>query len=498
MLNAQKINRVIIVGGGTAGWMAAATLSKLLHKQIDVTLIESDEIGTVGVGEATIPTMLSFHALLEINEQEFLRATNGTFKLGISFENWREQDVNYIHSFGKTGKESWAGEFQHYWLKGKELGVHESFGDYCLELQAAKAGKFAISENPWINYAYHMDATAYAKFLRKFSEGYGAKRIEGMINTVNLDSENGFIKSLELKSGQIIEGDLFIDCSGFRGLLIEQALHTGYEDWSHWLPCDSAVAVQTESVDAPVPYTAAIAHESGWRWRIPLQHRVGNGLVYCSRYLSDEDATKKLLADVKGKTIVAPRVIKFKTGRRLKGWNKNCIALGLSSGFIEPLESTSIFLVSSGLLRLIKLFPTNGIEQLAVDEYNRQANEEIELIRDFIVLHYKATERTDSPFWRQCRTMPIPESLARRINLFRETGRIFIGADELFRVDSWTQVMIGQGIIPKQYHPIVNQTSDEELLHFLHGFKKHIEKNVSLMPTHEQFIKRYCANESYV
>jgi tryptophan halogenase len=301
-----------------------------------------------------------------------------------------------------------------------------------------------------------------------------------------------------LKSGQIIEGDLFIDCSGFRGLLIEQSLHTGYEDWSHWLPCDSAVAVQTEYVDAPNPYTSAIAHEAGWRWRIPLQHRVGNGLVYCSRYLSDEDAKSKLLADVKGKTIVEPRLIKFKTGRRLKGWNKNCIALGLASGFIEPLESTSIFLVSSGLLRLMKLFPFNGFEQFSIDEYNRQANEEIELIRDFIILHYKATDRTDTPFWRQCRSMAIPESLEKRINLFRETGRIFIGADELFRVDSWTQVMIGQGIIPKQYHPIVNQTSNDELIHFLKGFKQHIEKNVSLMPTHEDFIKRYCANSAYV
>jgi tryptophan halogenase len=496
-MNKQKINRVVIVGGGTAGWMAAATVSKLMGKQVQVTLVESDEIGTVGVGEATIPTMLSFHRLLEIDEQEFLRATNGTFKLGIAFENWRERGVDYIHSFGKTGKESWAGEFHHYWLKGKELGVDTSFGDYCLELQAAKAGKFAISKNPWMNYAYHMDASAYAKFLRKFSEKHGVNRIEGMIKKVHLHEENGFIESVELQSGQIIEGDLFIDCSGFRGLLIEQALHTGYEDWSHWLPCDSAVAVQTESLEPPTPYTSAIAHESGWRWRIPLQHRVGNGLVYCSRYLSDEDAKKKLLADIKGKTIVEPRLIKFKTGRRLKGWNKNCVALGLASGFIEPLESTSIFLVSSGLIRLMRLFPIDGIDPLSIDEYNRQANAEIELVRDFIVLHYKATDRTDTPFWRQCRNMPIPESLARRINLFRETGRIFIGADELFRVDSWTQVMIGQGIIPKQYHPTVNEISDAELIRFLHGFKEHVEKNVALIPAHNDFIKRYCANETY-
>lgn len=459
MLAENNVKRIVIVGGGTSGWMAAAAISKLLGKQLDITLIESDEIGTIGVGEATIPTMLAFHRLLEINEKDFLRATNGTFKLGISFENWGGLGEKYIHSFGKTGKEFWAGEFHHFWLKGVEQGIDTSFGDYCLELQAAKAKKFAIHDKPWINYAYHIDATAYAKFLRTFSEGFGVKRLEGMIESVNLTSETGFIESVRLKTGQIIEGDLFVDCSGFRGLLIEQALHTGYEDWSHWLLNDSAVAVQTEAVDAPPPYTRSIARESGWQWRIPLQHRVGNGLVYCSRYLSDDEAKQTLLNNINGKLLTEPRVIKYRTGRRLKSWNKNCVALGLASGFIEPLESTSIHLVSSGLIRLLRLFPAEGINQVSIDEYNRQSLLEIESLRDFIVLHYHATQRDDSPFWRHCCSMPIPPSLAHRIKLFKETGRIFVAADELFRVDSWTQVMIGQGIIPERYHPVVNESN---------------------------------------
>ena len=490
-LKINNVKRVVIVGGGTSGWMAAAAISKLLGQQLEIILIESDEIGTIGVGEATIPTMLSFHRLLEINEKDFLRATNGTFKLGISFENWGGLGEKYIHSFGKTGKEFWAGEFHHFWLKGIERGIDTSFGDYCLELQAAKAGKFAINDKPWINYAYHIDAAAYAKFLRVFSEGFGVKRIEGMLENVNLDAESGNIESVQLRSGEIIAGDLFIDCSGFRGLLIEQALHTGYEDWSHWLPSDSAVAVQTESVSAPPPFTRSIAHESGWQWRIPLQHRVGNGFVYCSRYISDNDAKQLLMDNIEGQPLTEPKVIKYRTGRRLKGWNKNCIALGLASGFVEPLESTSIHLVSSGLIRLLRLFPFEGLNQVTIDEYNRQSSQEIECVRDFIVLHYHATQRNDSPFWRHCRSMPIPASLSHRIKLFKETGRIFIAADELFRVDSWTQVMIGQGIVPERHHPVFNEMSDEELNKFLTGYRESIERFVGTLPSHEDFLKNY-------
>jgi len=494
-VNKQTINRVVIAGGGTAGWMAAATLSKILGTQLDITLIESDEIGTIGVGEATIPTMLSFHSVLDIDEQEFMKAVNGSVKLGISFENWLERGDKYIHSFGKTGTESWAGEFQHFWMKGLERGIDTPFGDYCVELQAAKEGKFAISKDPWINYAYHMDATAYGKFLRKFSEKLGVKRVEGMIQNVNLHVDTGFIESLQLKSGQVIEGDLFIDCTGFRGVLTEQALHTGYEDWSNWLPCDSAVATQETAVAPPIPLTRAIAHDFGWQWKIPLQNRVGTGLVYSGRYQSDDNAKQTLLDNLEGEALFEPKVIKFRTGRRRKGWNKNCIAIGLSGGFIEPLESTTIFLISSNLLRLVRLFPFNGIEQVLIDEFNQQAKAEIELVRDFVVLHFHATRRTDTAFWRHCRTMPIPESLSNRLDLFRETGRIFIGAEELFRVDSWTQVMIGQGVVPRQYHPIANMMSDDELRRFLSSIKTSVEKVVAKLPMHGDFLKHYCPTE---
>ncbi len=490
----NKVSKVVIVGGGTAGWIGAASLSKLLGKSVSVTLIESDEIATVGVGEATIPPIRTLHKLLGIDEKEFLVKTSGTFKLGIEFENWREQGHKYIHSFGVTGKECWAGEFHHFWLKGQQANIAADFGDYCFELKAAKEGKFGILNNLPINFAYHLDATAYAEFLREFAEKHQAKRIEGKVCSVEKDPQNGFISSVTLESGQVIEGDLFIDCSGFRGLLIEQALHTGYEDWSHWLPCDSAVAMQTESDGPALPYTRSIAHKEGWQWRIPLQSRTGNGLVYCSRYLDDEEAIERIQQHTTGKPLNDPRVIKFKTGRRRKGWNKNCIALGLSSGFIEPLESTSIHLIMTGIVRLMRLFPFDGIDQTAIDEYNEKLTSELNSIRDFIVLHYKVTNRRDSEFWRHCSSLEIPASLAHKIELFKETGRVFLDDGDIFRVDSWTQVMLGQGLMPKQYHRIVDEMNEKELAQFLNTIKQNVDHGVQRLPTHEQFLQSILAS----
>jgi len=496
-LNTSKVQKVVIAGGGTAGWMTAAALSKLLGKNLDITLVESDEISTIGVGEATIPPIRTFHKLLGINEQELMKATQATFKLGIGFENWGQKDDNYIHSFGMTGKECWAGEFHHFWLHGKQKGIASDFGDYCLELQAAKAGKFALSQQTPLNFAYHLDATLYAKYLRSFCEKSdktpnGVNRVEGKITQVKKHTGTGNISALKLETGQIIEGDLFIDCTGFIGLLIEKALHTGYEDWSHWLPCDSAVAVQTKSVSPAIPYTRSIAHDSGWQWRIPLQHRVGNGLVFCSRYISDNEAIDTLLSNIEGETINQPRVIKFKTGRRRKGWNKNCIALGLASGFIEPLESTSIHLIMTGIIRLMRLFPFDGITQACIDEYNSKLTSELNSIRDFIVLHYKVTNREDSQFWQHCKNMEIPESLQHKIDLFKETGRVFLDDGDIFRVDSWTQVMLGQGLMPKQYHQIAQVMSDNEFKQFLASLKSSVDNAVEQLPNHQEFIDKYC------
>ena len=492
MQSNRPVKKVVIVGGGTAGWMAAAAITKLIGKNLDISLIESDAIGTVGVGEATIPTMITLHQLLKIDEREFMAAVQGTFKLGISFENWKNLDENYVHSFGFTGKDCWAAGFQHFWLKGKEQGISGEFGDYCVELQAAIKNKFAVMPRNGLNYAFHMDASLYAKFLRKIAEKHGCNRIEGKITEVATDPESGYIDHVTLESGQQVEGDLFIDCSGFIGLLIDKTLQTGYDDWSHYLPCDAAVAVQTRSVEEPIPYTRSIARESGWQWRIPLQHRVGNGFVFCSKYMTDEQATETLLNNIEGEPLTKPRVIKFRTGQRHRHWNKNCIALGLAAGFLEPLESTSIHLIQRGIIRLLQLFPTEGIREPDVDEFNSQMKEEFLFVRDFIVLHYHVTEREDTPFWHHCKTMEIPQTLQHRIDLFKQSGRIFQKANDVFAENSWSQVMLGQGLMPEQYHPIVNMMSDEELKGFLNGIKASVDKMVEQLPTHQQFINSYC------
>lgn len=488
----KEMKRVVIAGGGTAGWIAAAALSHQFHGLIEITLVESEEIGTVGVGESTIPPIRTFHRLIQIDEQHFMRSTAATFKLGISFEGWRTGSDRYIHAFGVTGKSTWACEFHHFWLDSLRRGMKSEIGDYCLEHKAALEHRFATSPQSSINFAYHLDAAVYAKFLRRFSERFGAKRVEGKIKEVVQNPESGFIEALVLESGRRVEGDFFIDCTGFRGLLIEQTLQTGYEDWNQWLICDSAVAVQTELVGPAVPYTRAIAHEAGWRWRIPLQHRMGNGLVYCSRYMSDEQATEKLLREVEGNAIREPRVIKFRPGRRRQVWNKNVLALGLASGFVEPLESTSIHVIITGVSRLIHLFPFGGVTQSLIDQYNDEARAEMEGIRDFIILHYHATERDDTEFWRECRTMSVPASLERRLALFREHAHAWQGANELFGVASWIQVMLGQGVQPADYHHLPKVMSDQDMVRLLSSLKSAINQQVERMPAHQDFVNRYC------
>ncbi|MCH9786628.1 tryptophan 7-halogenase [Pseudomonadales bacterium] len=489
----MKKQNVIIVGGGTAGWMCAAALSKLIGNRLNITLVESEQIGTIGVGEATVPTFLTLHRLLKIDEADFLSKVQGTIKLGISFENWRKIGHQYIHSFGFTGQGCWAAGFQHFWLKGKQLGVSEDYGDYTPELKAAKENKFGFLKEAPLHYAYHIDAGRYATFLRHLAEREGVTRIEGIVQEVG-QREDGAIKDIVLESGQVIEGDFFVDCTGFAGLLIEKTLKTEFETWQHWLPCDRAIAVQTAATETPIPYTRSIAHGFGWQWRIPLQERVGNGLVFSSEHVSDDEAQATLMSNLSGETLIEPRLIRFKTGQRCQHWRKNCVAIGLSAGFLEPLESTSIHLIQRAIIRLMQLFPHDGNQESERDEFNRQMREEFELVRDFIILHYHATERDDSRFWQHVSSMAIPETLKQKINLFRQTGNIFQNVADVFGENSWSQVMLGQGIMPAAYHPIVDMMDDTELANFLRHHQQRVDQIVSSLPAHETFLRQYCSS----
>ena len=489
--------KVVIAGGGTAGWLAACGLATRLSGLVDITLVESDAIGTVGVGEATIPPMRNFHKIMNIDEQAFMRATQATFKLGIAFENWGNIGDSYIHSFGEIGQRSWMAEFHEFWLEARSQGYGGSLDDYCLELKAAKAGKFATQLNKTkLNYAFHLDATRYAVFLRQLSEKAGVRRVEGKIHELRKTPETGDLQALLLEDGTLVEGDFFIDCTGFRALLIGDALEVGYEDWSHWLMSDSAIAVQTQATEPPLPYTRSIAHPSGWQWRIPLQSRVGNGIVYSSRFLSDDEAKQTLTSNLSGEMLTEPRVLRFSTGRREQAWHKNCVSLGLSSGFLEPLESTSIHLAMTGIFRLIRLFPFGPDKESLAHRFNEETRVELESVRDFIILHYKQTNRADSDFWNAYRTMDIPESLAHRIEIFKNNAYVWSDDTNLFRIASWVQVMMGQGLEPLDHHSAGKLMGTEALKKSLGDISTSIDKTVQQLPNHDEFIKRYCAAPS--
>ena len=489
-MNPQGVRRVVIAGGGTAGWTVAAALAKNLGPLLDITLVESDEIGAVGVGESTIPTARSFHSLIGLDEREFVTATSASFKLGIQFEDWSREGERYFHSFGSTGRSTWLADFHHVWLRGRQLGFAEGFGAYCLEHEAALAGKFLGGTESPLNYAYHLDATTYGKVLRRHAETLGVRRVEGRIGDVRINPESGYIESIELDGGRQVSGDLFVDCTGFRGLLIEEALEAGFEDWTHWLPTDSALAVQTEPVGPPPPYTRARAHRAGWQWRIPLQNRVGNGLVYCREYLSDDEAQAMALDRIEGKFVTEPRVIRFRTGIRRKAWSRNCVAIGLAGGFVEPLESTSIHLIMIAAMRLMQFFPFDGISPALVERYNAISRREQEHIRDFIILHYHLNQR-DEPFWRRLASMEIPESLAMRLAAFHEGGLAYQDQDELFRVDSWAQVMIGQNLIPQASHPFARLIPDTDLSGSLSAMSANIRAATERLPRHADFLDQY-------
>ncbi len=491
-MSERGISKVVIAGGGTAGWMTAAALSHLVGRPLDITLVESDDIGAVGVGEATIPTLLTINRLLKIPEPEFIRETSGTFKLGIQFENWTRPGDRYIHSFGDTGKGCWAGGFQHFWLRGQKEGIAQTYGDYCLELKAAESGKFGLLSDTPINYAYHLDATRYGQYLRKRAERAGVRRVEGVITEVQTEPVNGHISALKLDSGVLIEGELFIDCTGFRALLSEGALDTGFDDWSHWLPCNRAWAMPSELAGDPLPYTRAIAHRAGWQWRIPLQHRAGNGLVYNSEHISDDEALSVLQGHVDEQATADPRLIRFTTGQRKRYWHRNCIAIGLSSGFIEPLESTSIHFIQNAIMWLLLMFPEQGIDNALVAEYNGKLRSEAEHIRDFIVLHYRLNCREGEPFWDDLRHMAIPDSLAQRMALFERSGRVFKPQDDVFSENSWVQVMLGQGLMPRGYHNIADAMSTSQLTSYLGSISEDVARKLARMPDHNAFVSQYC------
>jgi tryptophan halogenase len=495
-MNDHSIRDIVIVGGGTAGWMAAAALAHLLDRRVKIHLVESDEIGTVGVGEATIPPLIAYNNTLGINEDEFIAATKGTFKLGIEFVDWGALGERYFHPFGDHGQDFRGVNFHQLYLREGKRRRLDDISAWSMSSTAARLGRFARpgpdSRLPFsqLLYAFHFDAGLYARFLRGHAEGNGVRRTEGKIVDAALDPLNGHVRSVALGDGTTVAGDLFIDCSGFRGLLIEHKLQTGYEQWKRWLPCDRAVAVPSGYPGQPDPFTRCTARSSGWQWRIPLQHRMGNGLVYSSDHISDDEAEALVLANLEGEPLADPRRLSFIAGRRKLAWNRNVVSLGLSSGFIEPLESTSIHLIQSGIVKLLALFPDRRFDPVERDEYNRQMQDVYEDARDFIILHYKVTRRDDSDFWNHCRTMEVPDSLARKIDLWRAKGRVFRAGRELFGTPSWAAVMLGQGLVPEEHEPAADALDPDMIADALDKMRLSYARMAEHMPMHGDFIAR--------
>lgn len=495
----RRLRRIVIVGGGSAGWMTAAALAHATRQGCSIYLIESEEIGIVGVGEATIPPIKFFNRMLGIDEREFMRACKGTYKLGIEFVDWTRPGQRYFHPFGQFGADFDSVPLHQWWLRERERGALARFQDHSMAWVMASHGKFShpIADRQRVqstfDYAYHLDAGLYGRFLRRYAEARSVERIEGKVVDVHLRAVDGFIEAVQLQDGRRIEGDFFVDCSGFRGLLIEEALHSGYESWQEWLPCDRAVAVGCTHAEANwTPYTRATAHAAGWQWRIPLQHRMGNGYVYCSRFVSDDEAAATLLANLDGEALGEPRFLRFTAGRRRQFWQRNCVAIGLAGGFMEPLESTSLHLIQSAIHRLLALFPERDCDPLLATEFNRATHREYERIRDFLILHYKATLRNDADLWRYTRAMPIPDSLQYKLDHFRHGARIVTDPLELFQNPNWLAVLIGQEVWPERLDPLLAMHNDVNAAGRLAGLRRVMQEAAAAMPTHRDFVERHC------
>lgn len=502
------MRRIVIVGGGTAGWMTAAALCHVYEQvPLEIVLVESEQIGSVGVGEATIPHLRYFNERLGIDEHEFMRATKATYKVGIEFCNWGRVGDSYIHPFGEFGFKTDGVPFYHYWLKAALAGYDAPIDDFSLPVAMARQGKFAYpsanhrSIYSTYSYAFHIDANQYALFLRSFCEAKTGSTVrfsrrEGKINDVVQSPETGDVEAVQLETGEAVYGDLFIDCSGFRSLLLQKTLNVPLEDWSHWLPCDRAVAVPTASVGPPPPYTKAIARDAGWQWKIPLQHRTGNGLVYCSQFMDDEVALTTLHANIEGEALAEPNFLKFQTGRRQQCWAKNCVAIGLSSGFLEPLESTSIYLIQVAIMKLVDLLPAGEGFDVHRAEFNRQMSIEYERVRDFLILHYHATEREDTPFWEYCKNMHVPETLREKMAAFKDTGYIATYDQGLFLKPSWAAVYLGQRVPVRDYHAGVDHMPGSEITKQLELFRKEITAAAQRLPDHVDTLSAHCASDS--
>jgi len=502
-----SVAKVVIVGGGTSGWMCAAAIARMAAPTVSVTLVESEEIGVIGVGEATIPTLMEFNDFLGLTEKDILSECHGTFKLGIDFVDWFRVGERYFHPFGFYGRDTPEFAFHQLWLRLKALSdtnkapsdLPGEINQYNLCAMAASLGHFSPPQGgadtilSTMRHAYHFDSARYGHMLRRYAEQRGVRRVEGLVDRVEQHPDRGDIESVTLRSGEVLAGDLFIDCSGFRSLLIEGAMGSEFVDWSHYLPCDRAIALPTAGTGAPDPFTRATADRAGWRWRIPLQNRMGNGYVYSSAFIDEKDVHQDLVAGAEGEALADPKPLHFRTGHRRTFWRKNCVAIGLAGGFIEPLESTSIHLAQMGIQRLINLWPGRGCNEAEIAHYNRVMTADYERIRDFIVLHYNATQREDTEFWRYVRNMDIPNTLAEKLEIFGGSGRIIPSPEDLFTPHSWLAVMLGQGITPRTYDALVDRVPERALIQNMRHLKEAVAKTAASLPSHSDYIQRYCA-----